>query len=64
MGQTVDMDLNAARAWKDSIDSLNSQLKGELVSVGDSINAISQSSQGGVLDHLVNNYQQMKRTVY
>ncbi len=59
MATTVDMDIQAARAWQSSIEDLNKELGIELNAVNDSVKTIENSAEGGVVATIAQNVTEM-----
>ena len=59
MATTVDMDIQAARAWQSSIEDLNKELGVELQGVNESVKTIENSAQGGVVSNIAQNVTDM-----
>lgn len=59
MASTVDMDIQAARAWQSSIEDLNRQLGVELNGVNDSVKTIENSAEGSVVSAIAQNVTEM-----
>lgn len=50
MASTVDMDIQAARAWQSSIEELNQELGVELNGVNESVQTIQNSGEGSIIE--------------
>ncbi len=59
MATTVDMDIQAARAWQSSIEELNKELGVELQGVNESVKTIENSAEGGVIANIAQNVTEM-----
>ena len=59
MATTVDMDIQAARAWQKDIERLNHDLSGELQGVNESVKTIENSAEGGIVANIAQNVTEM-----
>lgn len=59
MGTAVDMNLQAAKTWLSTLESLNGQLDTQLKQTDVVVMDIAASGQGGLLDKLVTSYERI-----
>jgi methyl-accepting chemotaxis protein len=59
MASTVDMDIEAARKWQQSIEDLNKRLAEVLNGVNESVQTIEKVSEGSIISVISQNVKEM-----